>query len=264
MDAGWSPVTTRARGPRCAYCDERIPVSCRSLSVYCGKRCRQAAFRVRKAMATMRARELRARTPLRMAYADPPYPRKARRYYGREPDFAGEVNHRALIKRLERDFDGWALSTGAYALRELLPLCPKGVRVCVWVKPHHPHPKTRGPHNAWEAVIVQPGRRLRPGVRDWLLVAPPHTRHRLAGRKPIDFCVWLFALLGLLPGDALVDLFPGSGAVSHAWREAGRIRRVGASGDDPRPTRRAEVLRDGSRGGRRRELGATDGARGAT
>ncbi len=39
------------------------------------------------------------------------------------------------------------------------------------------------------------------------------------GRKPVAFCAWLFDLLGMVPGDELVDLFPGTGAVTRAWRE---------------------------------------------
>lgn len=39
----------------------------------------------------------------------------------------------------------------------------------------------------------------------------------LIGRKPLAFCVWLFELLGAQPGDELVDLYPGSGQVGHAW-----------------------------------------------
>lgn len=38
---------------------------------------------------------------MRMAYADPPYPGLASRYYRREPNFAGEVNHEELIAQLE-------------------------------------------------------------------------------------------------------------------------------------------------------------------
>ena len=39
------------------------------------------------------------------------------------------------------------------------------------------------------------------------------------GRKPPEFCYWLFEVLGLQRGDELVDLFPGSGAVQRAWQE---------------------------------------------
>lgn len=53
--------------------------------------------------------------PRRIAYADPPYPGLARRYYRDHPDFRGEVDHAELIRRL-CSYDGWALSTSAAAL----------------------------------------------------------------------------------------------------------------------------------------------------
>jgi hypothetical protein len=40
----------------------------------------------------------------------------------------------------------------------------------------------------------------------------------LTGMKPPEFAAWLFAQLGARPGDELVDLYPGSGAISRAWR----------------------------------------------
>lgn len=86
------------------------------------------------------------------------------------------------------------------------------MRVCAWVKPLEPHPATRGLHNTWEPLIIAGGRQERPGKRDWLLAAPARqgVRPELAGRKPLAFCAWLFACLGLRPGDELEDLFPGS------------------------------------------------------
>ena len=51
---------------------------------------------------------------------------------------------------------------------------------------------------------------------------------RVVGAKPAAFCWWLFDLLGALPGDELVDLFPGSGGIGRAWRlyaSAGESRR---------------------------------------
>jgi hypothetical protein len=154
-----------------------------------------------------------------MAYADPPYPGLARKYYGNQPDFAGEVDHPALIASLSAEYDGWALSTSMRALRDLLPLCPPRAHVAAWVKAIGISPGTFGPHNTWEPVIVCPGRRRRPGVRDWLAAQPARGGGTLPGRKPIAFCAWLFQLLGLEPGDELVDLFPGSGIISRAWRE---------------------------------------------
>ena len=47
------------------------------------------------------------------------------------PDYAGEVDHGALIPRLA-DYDGWALSTSAAALPAVLALCPPGGPVAAW------------------------------------------------------------------------------------------------------------------------------------
>lgn len=158
---------------------------------------------------------------MRFAFADPPYPGMAWRYKD-QPSYRGEVNHKELIASLEASYDGWALSTGAYALRELLPLCPESVRVCAWVKPIGASGKTFGIHNCWEPLIVCPGRELQPGKRDWLSAQPARRGGNLIGRKPAAFCVWMFELLGMLPGDTLEDLFPGTGIVTRAWREVCR------------------------------------------
>lgn len=158
---------------------------------------------------------------MRFAYADPPYPGTARRWYQHEPTYAGEVDHRALVASLGAGgYDGWALSTSAKSLRDVLPICPAGARVCAWCKPHGASPQTYGPHNCWEPVIVVSGRHRRPGIRDWLSALPARGGGTLPGRKPIAFCAWLFQLLGMQPGDELVDLFPGTGIVSACWREA--------------------------------------------
>jgi hypothetical protein len=155
---------------------------------------------------------------MRLAYADPPYPGLARAKYAREPSYAGEVNHAELVARLGRDYpDGWALSTGAYALRDVLPLCPPGARVCAWVKPNGVSRKSWGLHNAWEPLIVVGGRQEPPGVRDWLRAKPAIGGGSLVGRKPLAFCAWLFDCLGMQPGDALADLYPGTGIVGRAW-----------------------------------------------
>jgi hypothetical protein len=156
--------------------------------------------------------------PLVFAYADPPYPGFARKLYGRE-----EVDHGALVRSLESSFHGWALSTSSKTLREVLPLCPPRVRVAAWVKPIGVSSKTRGAHSTWEPVIYRPGRRLRPGFRDWLAAQPARRGGTLPGRKPVAFCSWLFRLLGMRPGDELVDLFPGTGIVSRSWRELSSV-----------------------------------------
>lgn len=182
---------------------------------YCHQRCRQTAWRARRHLSLAAAGD----RPMRLAYADPPYPGLARRYYRDEPTYAGEVDHRALIASLKASYDGWALSTSAAALQELLPLCPPGVRVCAWTKPGGVPPGTRGPHNTWEVVIVKPARRERPGVRDSIVCHPARGGGSLPGRKPIAFVRWVIALLGARRGDELVDLYPGTGVVGRVWAE---------------------------------------------
>jgi hypothetical protein len=54
-------------------------------------------------------------------------------------------------------------------------------------------------------------------IRDWVSVAPK-MNSRVTGEKPYEFCFWLFEILGATQADELTDLFPGSGAVTEAWR----------------------------------------------
>lgn len=196
--------------------------------LFCGKRCRQWAFRLRKRCPTPHVLgEGQGGVdvplqPLRLAYADPPYPGLAARYYAKEASFGGEVDHAALIEKLQTNYDAWALSTSSKALQQVLGLCPKDVRVCPWIKPIGTPPATRGPHNQWEPLIVAGGRRLRPGFKDWLRAQPARFGGTLMGRKPLAFCAFLFEQLGALPGDSFDDLFPGTGIVGRAWAEFNR------------------------------------------
>lgn len=151
--------------------------------------------------------------PMRFAYADPPYIGCADRYPEKR-----EVDHAELVERLVGDFpDGWALSCLPRSLRELLPLCPVETRIAVWVKPFV---KSGGnPIYSWEAVLFVGGR----GGRTWRgkdsVVASSlmGQQRTILGQKPPKFCRWLFTLWGARPGDELVDMFPGSGAVTRAW-----------------------------------------------
>ena len=101
--------------------------------------------------------------------------------------------------------------------------------MCAWVKPIGACPNTLGIHNTWEPVIVVPGRRERPGVRDWLSAQPARGGGTLPGRKPVAFCAWLFRCLGMRTGDELHDLFPGTGIVGRSWRELCRSEQLDAS-----------------------------------
>jgi hypothetical protein len=164
--------------------------------------------------------------PMRFAYADPPYPGQAKRLYGDHPDYGGEVDHAALIARMVSDYpDGWALSTGAKWLQELLALSPGGVRVLAWVKTVVPPMSVRIQYS-WEPVIVCGGRPWRKGipltVRDSLVCQPPvqgfvHRPDHIVGAKPARFARWVFECLGAESTDTLDDLFPGSGGIGREW-----------------------------------------------
>lgn len=157
---------------------------------------------------------------MKFAYADPPYIGQAKRHYGKEESYGGEVDHADLIEMLCRDFpDGWALSASSPSLRAILPLCPPDVRVAAWVKPFASFKVNVNPAYAWEPVIWRGGRkrsRKAQTVRDWVRCNIT-LRRGLSGVKPEPFSFWLFDLLGMDAADELVDVFPGSGAVTNAW-----------------------------------------------
>lgn len=204
----------------CLWC-QQIPVG--PGGRYCSRKCRQAAFRLRKKKRCWGPNP----QPGVFDYADPPYVGKAWRYAG-EPDHGGEVDHAELVSRLVTSFRsgetlGFALSFGGTwaSLKAIVTLIPDDLapRVCPWVKPHGVSQNARGPYNVWEGVVVVGGRALPPGVPDALVAMPARGGGKLPGRKPLAFAAWLSDLLGMLPGDELRDLFPGSGAVGRAWRE---------------------------------------------
>lgn len=211
---------------RCDWCSAPLPPDARAEMRFDKLSCRQAAFRARKLFETERAN----RKPKRMAYADPPYPNLQKQRY---PACAwggnGNVDHKHLIQVQLAAYDGWALSTSVKALRDVWALCPPGALMCPWVKPIGVPARSFGLHNSWEPLIVLPGRRLRPGKRDFLSAQPArHGRLRvedggdLVGRKPLAFCAWVFELLGMLPGDTFDDIFPGTGIVRTSWEEVSR------------------------------------------
>lgn len=205
---------------RCGWCRGAIAVTARRDAKFCGKSCRQASHRFGRACVA----RARATEPLELAYADPPYPGLARRYYAEHPDYAGEVDHGELLSSLQ-GFDGWALSTSSRALPAVLALCVAQdleVRVAAWFRGVRPA-VSAWPLQGWEPVVFAGGRRVasRDVARDVLIC---HSRPRLTdpgrviGAKPARFAFWLFELLGALPGDSFVDVFPGSGGIGRAWQ----------------------------------------------
>lgn len=160
---------------------------------------------------------------LRIAYADPPYVGCAHLYRD-HPDYAGEVDHAALIERLQSEFDGWVLhaSATAQSIAVLAPLieCIEGARWMSWVKGFAAFKKNVSVAYAWEPVIVKAARKpvvsKRLVMRDWIQESITLKRG-LTGAKPEAVCHWAFEMVGARPEDDLHDLFPGTGAVSKAW-----------------------------------------------
>jgi hypothetical protein len=176
---------------------------------------------------------VQAERPIRVCYADPVYPGRGR-YYSvpGTPEYHPDAmmwddleQHVALMARLEAEFpDGWAMSTSADAVRALWAESPEGTQLAMWGR--------GGPRlnlrvvPGWEAVLYRADVVKvagRPSAMDWLMCGIGHTSGVAGfyGAKPPKFSRWLFALLGLggHPGDELVDLFPGSGAVTRAWQD---------------------------------------------
>lgn len=208
-------------GRVCSWCPAPIPPTLRADAKFCGVICRKRSWRFTSAvLAHGYAPE--ASSKLTFGYADPPYPGKAD-YYTGQPTYAGEVDHRELIDRLTAEYpDGWALSTSAEALRDVLPMCPAGIRVASW------HRRVRyvravRPLSAWEPLIVYRGRpygtQKTQDVLDRLTYEGRYDSYpgALIGMKPPEFAVWLFRQLNACQGDAIEDLFPGSGAIGRAW-----------------------------------------------
>lgn len=203
---------------KCTWCYLPVPIGARSDSKFCSTRCRQASHRF------TRDAQLRvaADCPMRIAYADPPYPGLSDYYIG-HPDYAGEVDHAALLSSLQ-EYDAWALSTSARALPHICSLAValgSEIRIAAWVRGGR-SARSRWPVSTWEPVVFAGGRRLPDSARvdDSLTrISRPRTtdNNRVIGAKPAAFCYWLFDLLDARPGDEFIDLFPGSGGVSRAW-----------------------------------------------
>lgn len=179
---------------------------------------------------------------MRLAIADPPYLGRAALWYGgkgrNKQGYAGRAcgrgdlapeyhpdaslwddpgEHTRLAHRLDREYDGWALAASAKTLTQIR--IPDRARIAVW------HVTNAIPDGSriratWEAVIVRTpeGRRAHGtglSVSDVLSAAHPVSGH--VGAKPAAWTRWVLDMLGFDPAiDELIDLFPGSGAVSHA------------------------------------------------
>lgn len=161
---------------------------------------------------------------MRIAYADPPYIGCAHLYKD-HPDYAGEVDHVALLHHLENDYDGFILHASAtpasMAILSMMVHGIEGARWMAWVKGFAAFKRNVSVAYAWEPVIVKPARKpvvsKRLVMRDWI-ECPITLRRGLTGAKPEKVCHWAFEMVGARPDDELIDLYPGTGAVTEAWR----------------------------------------------
>lgn len=161
---------------------------------------------------------------MKIGYADPPYIGCAH-LYAAHADFGGEVDHAELLDRLTSDFDGFVLHASATpkSMAILAPLVAKieGARWMSWVKGFAAFKKNVSVAYAWEPVIVKAARKpvvsKRLVMRDWVQESITLKRG-LTGAKPEAVCHWAFEMVGARPDDELNDLFPGSGAVTRAWK----------------------------------------------
>ena len=206
---------------RCAWCNEAIGDADRGDSRYCGKLHRQQAWRFFGQIG--RSSYAPTARPLRLAYADPPYPGLAW-YYKDHPDYAGEVDHGALLDDL-LGLDGFALSTSKWGLRLCVGLLAerkaRNWDIATWVRAPRVQ-RARRPVQSTEFVIFRTARTEVVEQPADSLVFVPQPRvgdpKRVIGAKPAAFISWMFALMGARPGDAFTDVYAGSGRVAQAWQ----------------------------------------------
>lgn len=114
--------------------------------------------------------------------------------------------------------DGWAIATSPDGIAAYGPL-PSACRLMAWVRPNA-QPGAHRLRSLWEPVILYPpeGRRSNRGgvgsIPDVLTAPVPRGRFR--GAKPPEWTHWVLAAMTYRPGDSVIDLFPGSGAVARA------------------------------------------------
>ena len=157
---------------------------------------------------------------MKFAYADPPYMGQAKKHYGSD----AEVNHLELLRDMNEDFpDGWALSCSNPSLFQIIPMINElditGCRIGIWIKPFCSFKPNVNPAYAWEPIIFKGGRKRGrdiPTLRDWESCNITLKRG-LSGVKPDKICYWIFDWWNVKANDQIIDLFPGSGAVSIAF-----------------------------------------------
>jgi hypothetical protein len=168
---------------------------------------------------------------VRLAYADPPYLGCCGLYgHHHEAPFGcwdHTENHYRLVSMLAEEYDGYVLHLSTPSLPDYCAAMrdyeqDQNWRTMSWVKPFAAFKANVPVAYAWEPVIVKPARKPevtgRAIMRDWI-DAPITMERGTVGAKPERVCMWAFEMMGAHPDDELVDLFPGSGAVTRAWEK---------------------------------------------
>src|SRR4051812_28548312 len=139
-------------------------------------------------------------------------------------DWDDPATHLELVERLEGEFGGWVLHMSATpeSIALYAPLVRlTGARWCSWVKGFAAFKRNVSVAYAWEPVIIKAARKpvvsKRQVNRDWIQESITLKRG-LTGAKPEAVVHWGLELLGARPDDDLHDLFPGTGAVTAAWK----------------------------------------------
>ena len=179
---------------------------------------------------------------MKLAIADPPYLGRASTWYGssirksqlgaihggtakinyKPADYHPDAHlwddietHKNLIKRLESDYDGFALCLAHDNLQQLLPLFKTKVKVCIWHK--WTLPSRSCISNGYEPVIIKVPEKRKGAIKGLttpdVMIYQKREGMGFAGRKPKAFTHWILDLLQYQDGDEIDDLFNGSGAV---------------------------------------------------
>lgn len=168
---------------------------------------------------------------MKLGYADPVYFGCGKLYVEHHPnalEWDDPQTHVRLVERLQDEFDGWVLHMSAtpesHALYAPLIL-GTGARWCSWRKGFAAFKRNVPVAYAWEPVLIKPMRKpvvsKRLVMRDWIdtdIQESITLKRGLTGAKPEKVCHWAFELAAARPDDELHDLFPGTGAVTAAWK----------------------------------------------
>jgi len=175
-----------------------------------------------------------AASPLRLAYADPPYLGCCKLYDHQHGDggpmpwdgmcWDNLLPHLLLLKHLSENYDGWAYSSTSTSLTRLIPATHdlSDYRVAAWVKPFAAFKRNVRIAYTWEPVLFKPGRdssKLGAPVGRDHLAESITLRKGFTGTKPVKFCRWVLDLMGYVEGDTVDDLFPGLNPMADALAE---------------------------------------------